>query len=153
MEKVCTIVTLLSGSRKVYTCYKLHNTVLDGSLYKGLYGCAYVRACVPVCACVRARVRACARACACVRACVRACVCLWWCSCCWPLLYSAVLRSRADSLRSHVVLHEWTQLFIARFWISTVSGVLVWETASMYAVCAPGTVKRQLVWKFVSTTY
>ena len=25
----------------------------------------------------------------------------------WSLLYSAVLRSRADSLRSHVILHEW----------------------------------------------
>ena len=24
----------------------------------------------------------------------------------WPLLYSAILRSRADSLRSHVILHE-----------------------------------------------
>ena len=39
------------------------------------------------------------------------------------LLYSAILRSRADSLRSHVILHEWI-VFIARFWISTVSGVL-----------------------------
>ena len=33
-------------------------------------------------------------------------------------LYSAILRSRADSLRSHVILHEWI-VFIARFWIST----------------------------------
>ena len=29
------------------------------------------------------------------------------CCCCWSLLCSAVLRSRADSLRSHVILHEW----------------------------------------------
>ena len=38
----------------------------------------------------------------------------WW----WLLFYSAILRSRADSLRSHVILHEWLA-FIARFWIST----------------------------------
>ena len=25
----------------------------------------------------------------------------------WSLLYSAILRSRADSLRSHVILHQW----------------------------------------------
>ena len=36
----------------------------------------------------------------------------------WSLLYSAILRSRADSLRSHVILHE-RIVFIARFWIST----------------------------------
>ena len=39
----------------------------------------------------------------------------WW----WLLLYSAILRSRADSLRSHVILHEWLAYFIARFLIST----------------------------------
>jgi len=38
--------------------------------------------------------------------------------CCWSLLYSAILRSRADSLRSHLILPEWL-VFIARFWIST----------------------------------
>ena len=32
---------------------------------------------------------------------------------------SAILRSRADSLRSHVILHEWLGLAIERFWIST----------------------------------
>ena len=37
----------------------------------------------------------------------------------WVLLYSAILRSRADSLRSHVILHEWLAYFIACFWIST----------------------------------
>ena len=36
----------------------------------------------------------------------------------WSLLYSAILRSQADSLCSHVILHEWI-CFIARFWIST----------------------------------
>ena len=35
---------------------------------------------------------------------------IWW----WLLLYSAILRSRADSLRSHVILHEWIA-FIVRF--------------------------------------
>ena len=39
----------------------------------------------------------------------------WW----WSLLYSAILRSRADSLRSHVILHEWIAYFIVRVWIST----------------------------------
>ena len=40
---------------------------------------------------------------------------------CWSLLYSAILRSRTDSLRSHVILHERIVLFyfIERFWIST----------------------------------
>ena len=28
------------------------------------------------------------------------------CCCCWSLLYSAIFRSRADSSRSHVILHE-----------------------------------------------
>ena len=36
------------------------------------------------------------------------------CSCsCWSLLYSAILRSRADSLRSHVILHEWLAFYSA----------------------------------------
>ena len=39
----------------------------------------------------------------------------WW----WLVLYSAILRSQADSLRSHVILHEWLAYFIARFLIST----------------------------------
>ena len=38
------------------------------------------------------------------------------CICCWSLSYSVILRPRADSLRSHVILHK---LFIARFWISS----------------------------------
>ena len=41
------------------------------------------------------------------------CCCWWW----WSLLYSAVLRSWADSLRSHMLLHEWlTFLNILRKW-------------------------------------
>ena len=42
--------------------------------------------------------------------------------CCWSNLYSAILRSQADSLRSHVILHGWLAfifVFITRFWIST----------------------------------
>ena len=31
----------------------------------------------------------------------------------WSLLYSAVLRSRADSLRSHVILYEWLAFYSA----------------------------------------
>ena len=44
------------------------------------------------------------------------------CCCWWSLLYSVILRSlsRAESLRSHVILNEcMTSLFIASFWIST----------------------------------
>ena len=35
--------------------------------------------------------------------------------CCWSLLCSAVLRSRAESLRSHVILPEWLAFYSA-FW-------------------------------------
>ena len=31
----------------------------------------------------------------------------------WLLLYSTIFRSRADSLRSHVILHEWPALYSA----------------------------------------
>ena len=41
----------------------------------------------------------------------------------WSLLYSAILRSRADSLRSHVILHEWIAFYSAVFYIHR-SGVL-----------------------------
>ena len=50
------------------------------------------------------------------------CVCCC-CCCCWSLLYSAILRSRADSLRSHVILHEWIAFYSA-FWNIRRSGVL-----------------------------
>ena len=43
----------------------------------------------------------------------------WW----WLLFYSAVLRSRADSLRSHVILHEWLA-FYSMFLNMHRSGVL-----------------------------
>ena len=42
--------------------------------------------------------------------------------CYWSLLYSAILRSWADSLRSHVILHEWIAFysaFLFLFFIST----------------------------------
>ena len=38
----------------------------------------------------------------------------WW----WLLLYSAIFHSQADSLRSHVILHEWLAYFIVHFLIS-----------------------------------
>ena len=31
--------------------------------------------------------------------------------CCWLLLYSAILRSQADSLSSQVILHEWVAFY------------------------------------------
>ena len=39
----------------------------------------------------------------------------------WSLLYSAILCSQADSLHSHVILHEWIAFYSAFFffWIST----------------------------------
>ena len=36
--------------------------------------------------------------------------------CCWSLLCSTILRSRADSLCSHVTLHEWLAFYSAFFW-------------------------------------
>ena len=39
----------------------------------------------------------------------------WW----WLLLHSAILRSRADSLHSEVILHEWLAFYRAFFLIST----------------------------------
>ena len=35
----------------------------------------------------------------------------WW----WSLLYSAIRRSRADSLRSHVILSAWVNSFYSAF--------------------------------------
>ena len=37
----------------------------------------------------------------------------------WSLLYSAILCSRADSLRSHVILHAWIAFYSTFFLIST----------------------------------
>ena len=34
-------------------------------------------------------------------------------SCCWSLLYSATLRSQADSQCSHAILHEWIAFYSA----------------------------------------
>ena len=45
------------------------------------------------------------------------------CCCCWSLLYSAIFRSRSDSLHSHVTLHEWLAFYSA-FWNIHRSGVL-----------------------------
>ena len=66
----------------------------------------------------------------------------------WSLLYSAILRSRADSLRSHVILHEWIA-FYSTFLNIHRSGVLTalaWlvpqesaarESQSRRVLCAP----------------
>ena len=57
----------------------------------------------------------------------------------WSLLYSAHLGSRADSLRSHVILHEWTAFYSAFLNIhrSGVLTALAWlvppETAAVSA--------------------
>ena len=71
--------------------------------------------------------------------------------CCWSLLYSAILRSRADSLHSHVILHEWlvfyTGFFVVCFLNIHRSGVLIalaaWlvprETAAWLKCCFTST--------------
>ena len=65
----------------------------------------------------------------------------WW----WLLLYSAILRSRAGSLRSHVILREWLAFYSAVLNIrrSGVLTALAWltphETAAVSAqvLCTP----------------
>ena len=65
----------------------------------------------------------------------------WW----WWLLYSAILRSRADSLCSHVILHEWLAFYSVLLNIhwSGVLTALAWlvphETAAISAqvLCTP----------------
>ena len=60
-------------------------------------------------------------------------------STCWSLLYSAVLRSGADSLLSHVILQEWLDFYSAFLNIhrSGVLTVLTWllprKTAAVWA--------------------
>ena len=101
--------------------------------------CVYVCACACVCVCVCVHVYVCMCVCVCVYvcACMSLCVCshsgklvsslgtggdwgmcvclslslsiyIWW----WLLLYRAILHSRADSLRSQVILHEWLAFFL-----------------------------------------
>ena len=41
------------------------------------------------------------------------------CRCCWSLLYNAIFRSRADSMRPRVILHVWLALYSAFFLISS----------------------------------
>ena len=63
-------------------------------------------------------------------------------SCSWSLSYSAILRSQADSLRSHMILHEWLAFYSAFLNIHR-SGVHKWlvphETAAVSAqvLCTP----------------
>ena len=66
----------------------------------------------------------------------------------WSLLYSAILRSWADSLHSHVILHEWTAFYSAFLNIhwSDVPTALAWlvpqesaarESQSRRVLCTP----------------
>ena len=63
------------------------------------------------------------------------------CCCSWLLLYSAILRSQADSMHSHVILHAWLAFYSAFLNIhrSGVLIVLTWlvphETAAI-SVCS-----------------
>ena len=65
--------------------------------------------CCSCCCCCCCYCRCCCCSCCYCRCC---CCC---CCCCWSLLYSAILRSRSNSLRSHVILHEWIAFYSAFF--------------------------------------
>ena len=59
--------------------------------------------------------------------------------CCWSILYSSILRYRADSLRSHVIVQEWLDFYSASFeyqpkWCNT---ALAWLPVSAQALCTP----------------
>ena len=60
-----------------------------------------------------------------------------YCCCCWSLLHSILLHSRVDSLRSHVILHEWTAFYSTFLNIHWSVTVLAWlvphETAAILA--------------------
>ena len=58
-------------------------------------------------------------------------LCFSCCCCCCSLLYSAVRRSQADSLRLHVILHVWLAFYSVFLNIHR-SGVL---TALVYGWC------------------
>ena len=59
--------------------------------------------------------------------------------CCWSLLYSAILRSRADSLRSRVILHQWLafySVFLNIHWSGVLTALTLlvpYETAAILA--------------------
>ena len=67
------------------------------------------------------------------------------CSCCycWSLLYSAVLRSQADSLRSHVILHEWLAFYSAFLHIHRSGGL-----TALFDCFMPSFFKSQLKTNF-----
>ena len=61
--------------------------------------------------------KVCVCMCVCVGAvCVCVCVCVCLCALlCWSLLYHGILCFIADSLRSHVILHEWVAFYSMLF--------------------------------------
>ena len=68
--------------------------------------------------------------------------------CCWLLLYSAVLCSWADSLRLHVILHEWLA-FYGAFLNSHQSGVLTvavatWNCSQFSVFCVHHTIMHHV---------
>ena len=81
----------------------------------------------------------------------------------WSLLYSAILRSRADSLRSHVILYEWKAFYSAFLNIhrSGVLTALAWlvphETAAISArsvyTIQPCTMSLQFMQSHISKVY
>ena len=69
---------------------------------------------------------------------------------CWSLLYSAILRSRADSLRSHMILHEWTAFYSAFFsppkWCTYSTGMAgaTWSCCHLGAFCVHHTTMHRV---------
>ena len=62
-------------------------------------------------------------------------------SCCWLFLYRAILHSRAESLRSHVIPHEWLAFYSAFLFsflkiISTGMAGATWNCFRLGGFCA-----------------
>ena len=60
----------------------------------------------------------------------------------WSLLYNAILHSRADSLRSHVILHEWIAFYKKKLkysskWCTYSTGMacVTWNYCHLGAFC------------------
>ena len=117
-------------------------SVLENFLYVRKYQnqvCVCVHACAWGCVCVFV----------CAYQCVGACTCIHLYYYYWSLLYSAILRSRADSLRSHVILHEWIAFYSAFLNIHR-SGVL---TALAWLVPQESAARESQSWRVLCTPY
>ena len=72
--------------------------------------------------------------------CERCHFCVWHYYYYWSFLYSAILRFRADSLRSHVILHEWIAFYSAflnihRSGVLTALAFCLWRRKHAWLAC------------------